>query len=44
MKNLRGQSQIRPGLAESVRNGRAVPILSDGAIFDLAVEHRQPLA
>ena len=28
MKDLRKQSQTRPGLAENIRNGLAVPILS----------------
>lgn len=34
---------IRPGLAESIRSGRAVPILSDEVIFDLAIAGHQRL-
>lgn len=37
MRDLR-QHQTRLGLAESIKNGRAVPILSDEAIFDLVLE------
>ena len=44
MPNIPKRWQTRPGLAESMRDGLAVPILSDGAIFDLAVGHPQPLA
>jgi hypothetical protein len=44
MKDLRKESQTRPGLAENIRKGLAVPILSDEAVFDLAVEGHQPLA
>jgi hypothetical protein len=44
MKDLRKQSQTRPGLAENIRNGLAVPILSDEAVFDLVVESHRPLA
>jgi len=44
MKDLRKQLQTRPGLAENIWNGLAVPILSDEAVFVLAVEGHQPLA
>ena len=35
---------MRPGLAESIRSGLAVPILSDEAIFGLALEGHRSLA
>ena len=44
MKDLRKQGQTRSGLAESIRSGRAVPILSDEAIFDLVLEGHPSLA
>ncbi len=44
MKDLRQQRQARPGLIESIKNGSAVPILSDEAIFDLVLPGHAPLA
>ena len=44
MRDLRKQDRSRPGLAESIRNGSAVPILSDEAIFGLALEGHGSLA
>jgi hypothetical protein len=44
MKDLRKQASTRPGLIESIKNGLAVPVLSDEAIFDLVLADHSPLA
>lgn len=38
MKDLRLKKQIRPGLIESIKDGRVVPIISDEAVIDLILE------
>lgn len=43
MRDLRLQRQTRPGLAESIKSGLAVPILSDEAILDLVLPGHPPL-
>ena len=44
MKDLRQQRKTRPGLAENIKKGLAVPILSDEAIFDLVLPGHLSLA
>jgi hypothetical protein len=44
MKDLRLIRQNRPGLAKSIKDGLAVPILSDEAIFDLILPGHPSLA
>lgn len=44
MKDLRQKRWSRPGLAESIRSGLAVPILSDEAILDLVFPGHASLA
>jgi hypothetical protein len=44
MRDLRQQRQSRPGLAESIKSGLAVPILSDEALLDLALPGHAGLA
>jgi hypothetical protein len=41
MKDLCKQSRTRHALIESIPNDRAMPILSDEAVFALAVEGHQ---
>lgn len=44
MRDLRQNRQTRPGLAESIKSGLAVPILSDEALLDLAIPGHATLA
>lgn len=44
MRDLRQSKQTRPGLAESIKSGLAVPIISDEAIFDLVLPGHPSLA
>jgi hypothetical protein len=43
MKDLRHHRQSHPGLVDSIRNGLAVPILSDEALLDLVLPGHSPL-